>query len=542
MPITLRQMCSLDIFGRFVGFHLPAGSVIRKMMTEDRQLLAEYVTNRADSAFGELVTRHIDLVFSAALRMTQNDRPLAQDVTQTVFADLVRKAAQLPANVVLPGWLYRHTCFTASKAIRTERRRQAREQIAIEMNALENQPEAGWDKIAPELEDAMKCLGEADRDALVLRFFQRRDFRAVGATLGISEDAAQKRVTRALEKLRDLLGARGVGLTAVTLGTVLIAESVTAAPLGLAATVTTMALAGAATAGAGATWSLIKFMSVAKVQWGIVGLLAVTAVSIPVLQHQSVKRLRQENDTLRQENGVLRFKTEDMAKFRAQNPGLKIIQMDSNELARLRKEQSDLLRLRGEVTTLRNKTNELAAAASPKPPVGPFIPAARFNDAGLGTPADAVQTFFWAAMHNNKERMEQTMDTNSIKKLLRDMQKQYDPDFDPDDPAGNYNIPTLGLTNNMELFGGFQVLSLQSNSPDQFEVEAALTDKDGMAVTNRAAVNRIDGDWKVDFISLVGTNVFDGSYTLSQPDGSQMTNNFKFKVQQTKEPKFVPAN
>ena len=248
-------------------------------MIADHQLLAEYITNRSDSAFGELVNRHIDLVFSAACRMTQNDRPLAQDVTQTVFADLARKAAQLPANVVLPGWLYRHTCFTASKAIRTERRRQVREQIALEMNALENQPEAGWDKIAPELEDAMNSLGDADRDALVLRFFRGRDFRAVGATLGISEDAAQKRVSRALEKLRDLLGARGVGLTAVTLGTVLIAESVTAAPVGLAATVTTMALAGAATAGAGATWSLIKIMSIAKVQWGIAGLLAVTAVS-----------------------------------------------------------------------------------------------------------------------------------------------------------------------------------------------------------------------------------------------------------------------
>ena len=252
--------------------------------------------------------------------------------------------------------------------------------------------------------------------------------------------------------------------------------------------------------------------------------------------------MRQENDTLRQENGELRIKTEDMAKFRAQNPGVTIIQMDSNELARLRKEQSDVLRLRDEVTTLRNKTNELAAAASPKSPVGPFISAAKFNDAGLGKPEDAVQTFFWAAMHNNKDRMEQAMDTNSIKKLMRDMQKKYDPDFDPDDPGENYNFPINGLTNSMELFGGFQVLLLQSNSPDQFEVESAITGKDGAAETNRATVNRIDGDWKVDFVSLVGTNVFDGYYTQPQPDGSQVTNNFKFKVQQAKEPKFVPAN
>ncbi len=513
------------------------------MMTEDRQLLAEYINHRSDSAFGELVKRHIDLVFSTALRMAQNDRPLAQDVTQTVFTDLARKAAQLPADVVLPGWLYRHTSFTASKAIRTERRRQAREQIAIEMNALENHPEAGWDQIAPQLEEAMSSLGDSDRDALVLRFFQRQDFRAVGATLGVSEDAAQKRVSRALEKLRDLLGTRGVALTAVTLGTVLIAKSVSAAPAGLAATVTTMALAGATTAGAGATWSLIKFMSIAKVQWGIVGLLAVTAVSIPVLQNRSMRRLRQENDTLRQQNGELRIKTEDMAKFRAQNPGMKIIQVDSNELARLRNGQSDLLRLRGEVTTLRNKTNELAAATPAKPPVGPFISPAQFKDAGLGTPEDAVQTFLFAMLHNDEERLKEATDTNAMKKLMDQMSKKYIPDWDPNTPGGGYTFPINGLTNNPELFGGMQVLSMQSNSADQFEVEVAGTDKNGNVTTNRMTVNRIDDDWKVDMVSLIATNdVIEGYYSESQPNGTSTTNNVKFKVQQNKEPKFVPAN
>jgi DNA-directed RNA polymerase specialized sigma24 family protein len=137
-------------------------------------LLRQYTAGKSDTAFGELVNRHIDLVFSAALRMTAGDRHLAEDVTQTVFTDLARKAATLPRDVVLPGWLYRHTCFTASKSIRTERRRQAREQIAMEMNALENLPEPGWDRIAPELEDAMSALNDADRDALVLRFSSGR--------------------------------------------------------------------------------------------------------------------------------------------------------------------------------------------------------------------------------------------------------------------------------------------------------------------------------------------------------------------------------
>src|SRR5215831_12924615 len=103
------------------------------MMTNDAQLLRGYSTARSEEAFGELVSRHIDLVFSAAMRIVGGDTHLAQDVTQMVFTDLARKADALPSGVVLPGWLYRHTCFTASKAVRSERRRHTREQIATEM-------------------------------------------------------------------------------------------------------------------------------------------------------------------------------------------------------------------------------------------------------------------------------------------------------------------------------------------------------------------------------------------------------------------------
>ena len=105
-------------------------------MTDDAQLLRQYTEERSEPAFGELVARHIDLVFSAAIRIVGGDRHLAQDVTQTVFADLARKARSLPRELLLAGWLYRHTCFTAAKAVRAERRRQLREKSAMEMNAL----------------------------------------------------------------------------------------------------------------------------------------------------------------------------------------------------------------------------------------------------------------------------------------------------------------------------------------------------------------------------------------------------------------------
>jgi hypothetical protein len=298
-----------------------------------------------------------------------------------------------------------------------------------------------------------------------------------------------------------------------------------------------MALAGAATAGAGAGWSLIKFMTMTKVQWGIVGVLAVAAVSIPVLQNQKIKRLRQENEGLR-------IKTEDMGKLRQQNPGLAIIQIDSNELARLRKEQSDLLRLRGEVTGLRNRNLELADAVTAKParkpPIGPFISPAQFNDAGLGTPEAAMQTFLWAGIHNKKDRMEQAADWGPIQKLMHEQRKAHDPDFDPsDDHDDKFSLD--GLTNNAADFGGFQVLSAQTNTPNQVELEFTDADKEGGVETNHAILNRINDEWKVDVMSLAGTNTVNGSFTQPQPDGSETTNNVKFKVEETKDHKLVPA-
>src|SRR5438445_9720749 len=110
-------------------------------MPDDQQLLQQYARERSESAFGELVTRHIDLVYSAALRVVNGDAHFAQDVTQTVFIDLARKARSLPRGVVLAGWLHRHTCYAAATAVRTERRRRTREQTAMEMRALEDTTE-----------------------------------------------------------------------------------------------------------------------------------------------------------------------------------------------------------------------------------------------------------------------------------------------------------------------------------------------------------------------------------------------------------------
>ena len=156
-----------------------------------------------------------------------------QDIHQTVFTDLARKAGGLAADTVLGGWLYRHACFTAAKAIRTERRRQARERQAVEMNAQNDPSDAVWRQLAPLLDEAMGRLNAADRDAIVLRFFERQPFRVVGGALGTSEEGARKRVDRALEKLRGSFGRRGVSVSALALAESLSSQAVTLAPAGM---------------------------------------------------------------------------------------------------------------------------------------------------------------------------------------------------------------------------------------------------------------------------------------------------------------------
>src|SRR6266849_379277 len=235
-------------------------------MTHDQQLLWKYTQERSESAFSELVTRHIDLVYSAAFRVVNGDTHLAQDVTQTVFIHLARKARSLPRRLVLAGWLHRHTCFTAATAVRTERRRKAREQTAMEMKALDDNTQPPWEMSAPYLDEGLNQLNRSDRDALALRFLKRQDFRAVGQALGISEDAAQKRVSRAVEKLRVILSRRSVALTTAALTSGLATETVTAAPAGLAVGVTAASLAAAAETGTALT--VLKLMAATKLKAG----------------------------------------------------------------------------------------------------------------------------------------------------------------------------------------------------------------------------------------------------------------------------------
>jgi RNA polymerase sigma factor (sigma-70 family) len=222
----------------------------------DMELLRAYVRQDSDEAFAALVTRYVNLVYSAAMRKTGHP-DAAGEITQAVFILLARKARGLGRETVLSGWLYQTARLTAANYLRTEIRRARREQEAYMQSPVHETEAELWPQILPLLEDAMGRLGEKDRNAIALRFFEGRNFKEVGASLGTGEDAAKMRVNRALEKLRQFFIRRGVSSTAAIIAGALSAHSVQAAPVTLAPAVTAVALAKGAAVG-GSTLTLVK--------------------------------------------------------------------------------------------------------------------------------------------------------------------------------------------------------------------------------------------------------------------------------------------
>jgi RNA polymerase sigma factor (sigma-70 family) len=207
----------------------------------DAQLLADYVRARDQQAFAVLVRRHIDLVYSVALRRTR-DPHLANDVTQAVFVILARKAGRLvdppgspggaAGGPVLSAWLHRVTRYAAMDALKLRGRRQKHERKAAEMKPTSYDPEMElkWPAVSEKLDAALDALGETDRRAVMLRFYEGKSFAEVGAALGIAEEAARKRVSRAVEKLRWWLGRRGAMTSMAMLTGLLATRLVEASP------------------------------------------------------------------------------------------------------------------------------------------------------------------------------------------------------------------------------------------------------------------------------------------------------------------------
>jgi RNA polymerase sigma factor (sigma-70 family) len=264
-------------------------------MMDDMDLLREFASQRSDDAFAELVSRRIDFVHSAALRQVR-DPYLAEEVTQAVFVILAQKAGKISDKTILTGWLFRTTRFAALAQLRAEAKRRQREREAQMQNEIESSAtDEAWGQIAPLLDEALARLAESDRQALLLRYFENKSLAEVGTAMGAGEDTARKRVSRALEKLRKIFAKRGVASTTAIISGTISANSVQAAPAGMATTIAATAVKGSA--GAVSTLTLVKgtlkIMTYAKIKFAVsiaaavvlaagVANVAISSVTVPV--------------------------------------------------------------------------------------------------------------------------------------------------------------------------------------------------------------------------------------------------------------------
>jgi RNA polymerase sigma factor (sigma-70 family) len=291
---------------------------------DDWELLREYAKDGSEAAFTQLVQRHLDWVYSVARRQVA-DPALAEEVAQSVFALLARKANSLRPGTILGGWLFRTTRFVAARAARSEIRRKLREQSAAAMNApqsLNDESESSWNQIEPHLEDAVASLSDSDRSAVLLRFYEKLPLQEVGRRLGTSEDGARKRVVRAVEKLRSKLAGRGVVPGAVALGSILSVKVADAAPIALHSSVIKASLA--TTSGSGVLPELARQILEAwrwtrlKVAGGAVAMLSVAVF----LAGQAWKVAHESTNAARSSSAVLLATTPGPAEASQSSPAL----------------------------------------------------------------------------------------------------------------------------------------------------------------------------------------------------------------------------
>jgi RNA polymerase sigma factor (sigma-70 family) len=322
-------------------------------MTPDSELLRQFARTNSEAAFAELVKRHVNLVYSAALRQMNGDEHLSKDVAQMVFTDLARKASSLSRRETLTGWLYTSAHFAATKIVRGENRRRDREEkfmreaiskTAPDASRAEALAETGWEKIRPTLDDAMHELNEADREAILLRYFENQPFAQVGAKFGLNENAARMRVERALEKLRGIFAKRGV-TTVAALASVISTNAVQMAPANLAATLTTASIVGAGTG----TFTLLKIMTATKLKLAFSALVVAGAATAFVIQHQTQEKLHANNAILSQQLAQLQTDNESLSNRLADAEDSKKLSENPN---------NELLKLRGEVGVLRRQAEE----------------------------------------------------------------------------------------------------------------------------------------------------------------------------------------
>jgi RNA polymerase sigma factor (sigma-70 family) len=332
------------------------------MTANDQELLGQFIREQSQDAFTALVNRHLNLVYAAAFRQVRSPQ-LAEEVCQTVFVDLACHATKLKPGTLLSAWLYQVTRRAAIDVVRREARRQAREQIAMEMKSTSD-TSTDWAQIEPFLDEAMHSLGDAERTALLLRYFENKRLREVGEAMGTSEDAAQKRVLRGLEHLREFFAKRQVTVGTGSLAALLSVNAAQGAPAGLAAALSASAVTAATALTTSTAATITQTIAMTTLQKTIIIIVAAGGLVTGVYQARQNSKLRQEVQTLKAEqrqeaalsNEVQALRLE---RDRATNAVAKL----STEIAALKKAPSDTLRLRGEVGRLRRENTEIGSTS-----------------------------------------------------------------------------------------------------------------------------------------------------------------------------------
>ena len=304
-------------------------------MPTDAALLSHFASTRSEEAFADLVRRYLPLVYSSALRRLDGDAHRAEDVAQVVFTALARDATRLSRHPALTGWLYTTTRNAAIDVVRVEKRRRRREQEAQIMEEISkpHRDRTTWEHLKPVLDGVMDQLSSQDREAVLLRFFQGQPFAEIGRALGTSEEAARKRVDRALDKLGHLLRRRGIVSTATALGTLLVAETASAVPAGLTASIASTALAGSTSVA-----SVVTFMTLTKLQAGIAAAVIVGGTVGIITQQRQLTGLHNTNAVLRQQLSTRTEENTALAKARTAT-------------------EAEAAKLRAEIVALQSGTN-----------------------------------------------------------------------------------------------------------------------------------------------------------------------------------------
>src|SRR2546429_5810196 len=299
-------------------------------VSPDRELVTAYAARGSETAFRALVTRHVHLVYATALRQV-GDAGLAEEITQNVFIALARKAPRLAGIETLAGWLHRTTVLEAKARIRAELRRKRREQTAVEITLLQSDGASPLDALVPLLDEGLLDLGDGDRLALVLRFLEERSLRDVGAALGVDEDAARKRVSRALDRLAGLFRRRGFTVSAGAGCAALLASTTQAAPAALMASA---ANAGLAAGGATSGFNLVLFKLMALTKTQTTVLCAIVAAAPLAWQwHANPRVARQLDEVTSQIKATSRSATELEAQVQRTRDALLRAQADNSKSA-----------------------------------------------------------------------------------------------------------------------------------------------------------------------------------------------------------------